>query len=452
MRKLFGTDGIRGVANVYPMTTELAMQVGRGVAFLSKRTKRRHRVLIGKDTRLSGYMLENAIAAGICSMGVDVMLVGPVPTPGIAFLTHSMRADAGIVISASHNPFQDNGIKIFGPDGFKLPDQWEEDIEELIFSDKMDALRPTAEEVGKAFRINDSQGRYIVFLKNTFPSHMTLDGIKVAVDCANGATYVVAPAVFEELGADVAVTCNKPDGHNINDGCGSLYPEHVARLVRETNADVGVAFDGDGDRLIMVDEKGAIIDGDFICAICAKDLKERSLLKNDVVVGTLMSNLGLEVALKRIGVSLTRAKVGDRYVVEDMRANGHNLGGEQSGHIVFLDHNTTGDGILSALQVLAAVRRSGKPLSELAKIMEAFPQTLINVKVREKPALSTIPPIKNAVEDAEKRLGADGRILVRYSGTENLARVMVEANDQGLADSCALQVSDIIRKHLGVES
>lgn len=449
MRKLFGTDGIRGVANVYPMTTELAMQVGRGVAYVSKKGKRRHKILIGKDTRLSGYMLENAIASGICSMGVDIMLVGPLPTPGIAFLTHSMRADAGIVISASHNPFQDNGIKLFGPDGFKLPDQFEQKIEDLIFSDTMDALRPTAEQIGKAFRINDSQGRFIVFLKSTFPADMTLDGMKLAVDCANGATYVVAPAVFQELGADIVLSGVSPNGQNINENCGSLYPERLAALVKETNADAGIAFDGDGDRVIMVDETGAVVDGDHICVLCAQDLKNRNSLKNNTVVGTLMSNMGMEVCLKEMGLSLVRTQVGDRYVVETMRAHGYNIGGEQSGHIIFLDLNTTGDGILTALQVLAVMQRTGKRLSELAAAMQPFPQTLINVKVREKPALSTIPAVKNAVGEAENDLGDAGRILVRYSGTENVARVMVEAREENTAVAIAGQVADIIRQYLG---
>lgn len=449
MRKLFGTDGIRGVANVYPMTTELAMQVGRGVAYVSKTGKRRHKILIGKDTRLSGYMLENAIASGICSMGVDVMLVGPLPTPGIAFLTHSMRADAGVVISASHNPFQDNGIKLFGPDGFKLPDQFEQKIEDLIFGDTMDALRPTAEHIGKAFRINDSQGRFIVFLKSTFPTDMTLDGMKLAIDCANGATYVVAPAVFQELGADIVLSGVTPNGQNINEKCGSLYPDRLAALVKESNADAGIAFDGDGDRVIMVDENGAVVDGDHICVLCAQDLKNRNSLKNNTVVGTLMSNMGMEVCLKEMGLSLVRTQVGDRYVVEAMRANGYNLGGEQSGHIIFLDLNTTGDGILSALQVLAVMQRTGKRLSELAAAMQPFPQTLINVKVREKPALSTVPAVKNAVEEIENNLGDTGRILVRYSGTENVARVMVEAREENTAVSMAGQVADIIRQYLG---
>ncbi len=449
MRTLFGTDGIRGVANVYPMTTELAMQVGRGVAYVAKKTKRRHKVLIGKDTRVSGYMLENAIAAGVCSMGVDVMLVGPLPTPGIAFLTQSMRADAGIVISASHNPFQDNGIKVFGPDGFKLPDQLEQDIEELIFSDKMDALRPTAAEVGKAFRIDDAHGRYIVFLKHGFPSSMTLDGMKLALDCANGATYRVAPNVFQELGADIHVIGNAPDGQNINAGCGALYPEKVAEQVTAKGADAGIAFDGDGDRCMMVDEKGAIVDGDVICAICAKDLVDQGAMRNGAVVGTLMSNMGLEAALTRMGLKLVRTKVGDRYVVEEMRKNGYNLGGEQSGHVIFLDLTTTGDGIMSALQVLAVMQRTGKPLSELSKVMERYPQVLINVKVKEKPALSTIPAIKNAVAEAEGTLTNRGRLLLRYSGTENLARVMVEADDQKLAGSVAEQVADVVKLQLG---
>jgi phosphoglucosamine mutase len=449
LEKLFGTDGIRGVANMYPMTTELAMQVGRGVAYVFKNKHRRPKILIGKDTRLSGYMLENAIAAGICSMGVDVMLVGPLPTPAIAFLTQSMRADAGIVISASHNPFQDNGIKVFGNDGFKLPDETEGIIEELIFSDRIDSLRPTATAVGKAVRIDDARGRYIVFLKATFPKDMMLDGIKLVIDCAHGATYRVAPSVFEELGAEVVLFGVSPDGENINQNCGSTHPELISRAVKEEKADAGLAFDGDGDRLIMVDEKGSIVDGDRIMAMCAQDLIIGKKLKKHTVVGTLMSNMGMEVALNRLGARLIRTSVGDRYVVEEMRKKGYNLGGEQSGHIIFLDYNTTGDGILSALQVLAIVKKTGKGLSELAGVMETYPQKLINVKVKEKKDLSSIPAIKQCMDDTHCQLGDAGRLLVRYSGTESLARVMVEAEDARTVNEMAEQVAAVIREHLG---
>ena len=369
MKQLFGTDGVRGVANVYPMTTEIAMQLGRAIAFIVKNRVRGNTIVIGKDTRLSGYMLENALAAGICSMGVNVQLVGPLPTPGIAFITTSMRADAGVVISASHNPFQDNGIKIFSADGFKLPDEVEADIEDLIFSQKMAALRPVAEEVGRASRIDDAAGRYIVALKNTFPKNYVLDDFHIVLDCAHGATYKVAPHVFAELGARVTCIGCEPDGTNINAGCGALHPEVMAARVQQLGADIGLALDGDGDRLIVCDEHGRIVDGDHIMAICASELLHRRKLKKKTLVATVMSNMGLEQAMVAMGGQMVRTQVGDRYVVEAMRARGYNFGGEQSGHLVFLDYNTTGDGTLAALQLLAIMIRKRKPLSELAAIM-----------------------------------------------------------------------------------
>ncbi|MDA3786529.1 MAG: phosphoglucosamine mutase, partial [Deltaproteobacteria bacterium] len=418
MRKLFGTDGIRGVANIHPMTTEIAMQIGRGIAFQVRDMRKSHRIVIGKDTRISGYMLENALAAGICSMGVDVMLLGPMPTPGIAFITTSMRADAGVVISASHNPFQDNGIKIFSRDGFKLPDQKEADIEELIFSQKMEALRPVAEDVGKAFRIDDARGRYIVFLKNTFPKQYSLDGFHIVLDCAHGATYGVAPHVFEELGAKVTAIGVEPDGKNINKECGALHPEVMAAKVREVGADIGIALDGDGDRLIVCDEKGRIVDGDHIMAICAKDLLATKKLNKKTLVTTVMSNMGLEVAMARLGGKMVRTAVGDRYVVEEMRRNNYSFGGEQSGHLIFLDHNTTGDGILAALQLLAIMIKQNKPISELATVMDSFPQILKNVRTAQKMNLDLVPGFNQAMADMEKKLAGEGRILVRHSGTE----------------------------------
>ncbi|MBW2501345.1 MAG: phosphoglucosamine mutase, partial [Deltaproteobacteria bacterium] len=387
MRKLFGTDGVRGIANTYPMTTEIAMQLGRAVAFLVKHQvtgTHTPRIVIGKDTRLSGYMIENALAAGICSMGVNVLLVGPLPTPGIAFITTSMRADAGVVISASHNPFQDNGIKIFSRHGFKLPDEEELVLEDLIFSKKMDSLRPVAAEVGKAARIDDARGRYIVFLKNTFPKQFTLDGFHIVLDCAHGATYGVAPHVFRELGARVTSIGVEPDGKNINDGCGALHPGVMAERVRQENADLGVALDGDGDRLIVADEQGAVVDGDRIMAICAREMLAAGTLARNTLVATVMSNLGLEVAMERMGGRLVRTRVGDRYVVEEMRNHGYSFGGEQSGHLIFLEHNTTGDGILGALQLLAAIQKQQQPLSEMGRIMEPFPQVLKNVRTTEK--------------------------------------------------------------------
>ncbi|MFZ5774956.1 MAG: phosphoglucosamine mutase [Thermodesulfobacteriota bacterium] len=446
MRKLFGTDGVRGVANTHPMTTEIAMQIGRALAFLVKDTRRGHGIVIGKDTRLSGYMIENALAAGICSMGVDILLVGPLPTPGIAFITTSMRADAGVVISASHNPFQDNGIKIFARNGYKLPDEEELEIEDLIFSQKMEALRPVADEVGRASRIDDARGRYIVFLKNTFPKEYTLDAFHIVLDCANGATYGVAPHVFEELGATVTVLAAEPDGTNINRDCGALHPEHMAAKVRELGADIGLALDGDGDRLIVCDEQGRIVDGDHIMAICAAELLEMGQLKEKTLVATVMSNLGLEIAMRGMGASLVRTQVGDRYVVEAMRANGYNFGGEQSGHLIFLDHNTTGDGILAALQLLAVMIRKNKPLSELARIMESVPQVLKNVRTAERINTAKIPGFTARVAAMEKELGTDGRILVRASGTEPVIRVMVEGMDAGRIDAMADELCELIRR------
>jgi phosphoglucosamine mutase len=430
MGKIFGTDGVRGVANVYPMTTEMAMQLGRGVAYVFKNDKRRHKIVIGKDTRLSGYMIENAIASGICSMGVDVLLVGPLPTPGIAFITSSMRADAGVVISASHNPFQDNGIKFFSRDGFKLDDEIEDRIEELIFSNDIDHLRPTAEEVGKAFRVDDAVGRYVVFLKNTFSRDLTLEGMKIAMDCANGASYKVAPAVFEELGANLVLTGVKPNGYNINQDCGSVYPQVTAELVKESGAQLGIAFDGDADRLICVDERGTVVDGDQLMAIFASRMLKDQTLKHSTLVTTVMSNMGLEMALKSMGGEIVRTAVGDRYVVERMLADGYNLGGEQSGHIIFLDHNTTGDGILTALQLLEVMVAEDKPLSELASIMERFPQHLVNVRVKERKPLEDFPEIIRTVEQVKEKLGSEGRLLIRPSGTEPVIRVMIEGKDQ----------------------
>ena len=445
MKKLFGTDGIRGVANIYPMTTEIAMQVGRAIAFQVKDRAHGHRIVIGKDTRLSGYMIENALAAGICSMGVDVLLVGPLPTPGIAFITTSMRADAGVVISASHNPFQDNGIKIFSRDGFKLSDDYEADIEELIFSQKMAALRPVADEVGRARRIDDARGRYIVFLKNTFPQKFTLDDFHIVLDCAHGATYGVAPHVFEELGAKVTTFGVNPDGKNINKDCGALHPEHMAEVVRQTGADIGLALDGDGDRLIVADETGRIIDGDHVMAICAAEMIRQRKLKKKTLVATVMSNMGLEVAMQQMGGRMVRTKVGDRYVVEEMRKNGYSFGGEQSGHLVFFDHITTGDGTLAALQLLAIMKKQRKPLSELATVMENFPQVLKNVRTSSQIDVNHIPDFSATVRSMEQKLGDTGRILVRPSGTESLIRVMVEGQDtsmiQAMADELCAMVS-----------
>ena len=449
MKKLFGTDGVRGVANVYPMTTEMAMQIGRAAAYIFKNGQRRHRIVIGKDTRLSGYMIENAMVAGICSMGVDVVLVGPLPTPGIANITTSMRADAGVVISASHNPFQDNGIKFFSRDGFKLPDEVELKIEELIFSKKIDSLRPIATEVGKAYRIDDAVGRYVVFLKSTFPKELDLAGLKIVLDCANGAAYKVAPAVLEELGAEVIAVGVKPNGTNINEGCGSLHPKVISEAVKEHRADLGIALDGDADRVIFVDEFGNEVDGDQIMAICATELLKQKKLRKNTLVATVMSNMGLDIALKKAGGKVLKTAVGDRYVVEEMRRGGYSLGGEQSGHLIFLDHNTTGDGVLAALQVLAIMRRHGKSLSQLAEVMIPLPQVLLNVRVAEKKDVNTVPQVAKVIKGIEDQLKDEGRILIRYSGTEPLLRIMLEGQDKYQITGWAKDIADVVERTLG---
>jgi phosphoglucosamine mutase len=451
-RKLFGTDGIRGVANVDPMTGELAMQLGRAIAHIFKEAKGNHRIVVGKDTRLSGYMLETALASGICSMGADVWLVGPLPTPGIAFITTSMRANAGVVISASHNPYYDNGIKIFSQDGFKLPDEMEHRIEELILSNHLDSLRPTASAVGKAHRIDDAIGRYVVFLKNTFPNHLTLDGLRIALDCANGAAYRVAPMVLEELGAEVIPIGVEPNGENINADCGSLYPEIVSRLLLEKGADIGMALDGDGDRIVFVDRYGKEVDGDHILAICGLQMLSEGRLKKGTLVTTVMSNIGLDRAMKATGGKVVRTQVGDRYVVEEMVRGEYNLGGEQSGHTIFLDYNTTCDSVLTALQVLAIMEQKERPLDELAKVMEPLPQVLYNVEVKEKKDLSDIPEIGGRIKRIEKELGNSGRILIRYSGTEPLLRIMVEGEDETKLNQYAQDLVELVRKHIGTDN
>ena len=448
-KKLFGTDGVRGVANIEPMTSEMALQLGRAIAYIFKKENRRHRIVIGKDTRLSGYMLESAMMAGICSMGVDTVIVGPLPTPGIAFITSSMRADAGVVISASHNAYQDNGIKFFSRDGLKLPDEMELQIEKFIFENHDPSHRPTASEVGKAYRVDDAIGRYVVFAKNTFPKELTLDGLKIAVDCANGAAYKVAPAVFYELGAEVIPISVKPDGENINHECGALYPEKVAAAVRESGAHVGFALDGDGDRCIMVDEKGNVLDGDYILAICAIAMMKEGSLKKNTVVSTIMSNSGFEAAITSAGGRVIRTGVGDRYVVEEMLKGGYNLGGEQSGHIIFLDHTTTGDGIISALQILKHMIVEGKPLSELSKVMTTFPQILLNVRVKQKKDLSLLPSVAAALKGVEDKLKGRGRAFIRYSGTEPLARITIEGEEQKEITAMANELAELLAKELG---
>ncbi|MBI5468265.1 MAG: phosphoglucosamine mutase [Deltaproteobacteria bacterium] len=448
-KRLFGTDGVRGIANIEPMTSEMALQLGRAVAYVFKKEARRHRIVIGKDTRLSGYMLESAMMAGICSMGVDTLIVGPLPTPGIAFITSSMRADAGVVISASHNEYQDNGIKFFSRDGLKLPDDVELQIEDFIFENQDPSHRPTASEVGKAYRVDDAIGRYVVFAKNSFPRELTLDGLKIAVDCANGAAYKVAPDVFYELGAEVIPVGVKPNGVNINHECGALYPENVSKAVREAGADVGFALDGDGDRCIMVDEKGTVLDGDFIMAINALGMIKEGRLRKNTLVSTIMSNSGLEEAMERGGGRVVRTAVGDRYVVEEMLKNGYNFGGEQSGHLIFLDHTTTGDGVITALQILTRMVREGKKLSELSKVLEVYPQVLLNVKVKEKKDLKTLPTVVKALKSIEEKLKMRGRVFIRYSGTEPLARITIEGRKKDEITAMAEDLASILRKEIG---
>lgn len=449
MRKLFGTDGVRGVANLEPMTSETAMQLGRAAAHLFMRRAGRHQIVIGKDTRVSGYMLESALISGICSMGVDVLVVGPMPTPAVAFLTRSLRADAGVMISASHNPYQDNGIKFFSNDGFKLPDDIEARIEELIVSNEISHLRPTADAIGKAFRIDDAEGRYIEFVKRSLPKDLDFQGIKLVVDCAHGAAYKVAPKVLRELGAKVEAIGIQPDGMNINAGCGAVHPEVLQKAVREHGAHIGIALDGDADRAIFVCEKGNVINGDHIMAALGLDLHRNGQLAKQTVVGTVMSNFGLEIALSKAGMTLARTAVGDRYLLERMLADGYNFGGEQSGHFIFLDHNTTGDGLISALQVLSLMKRTQKPLSELAQAMMAVPQVLLNVKVSRKPKLETVPDLEQAIRAGERRLNGSGRVLVRYSGTESLLRIMVEGERDALIHEVADQLAQVVRTHLG---
>ena len=440
---------MRGVANVEPMTPETAMRLGRAVAYHFRHKSRRGRIVIGKDTRLSGYMFEQAIAAGICSMGADVMICGPLPTPGIAFITSSMRADAGIVISASHNPYQDNGIKIFAADGFKLPDEVEMHLEELITGTELDKHTPSSAHIGRATKIEDSRGRYTVFLKNVFPRHLTLDGLRIVVDTANGAAYKVAPWVFQELGAEVIQVGDEPNGTNINEDCGALHPGKMCEMVKRYRANIGIAVDGDADRVIIADENGEEVDGDTVMAMVGLRMLERKELKKDTVVATVMSNLGLERAIDGAGGKLVRTSVGDRYVVEEMRKHGYNFGGEQSGHLVFLDHMTTGDGVLAALQVLAVMLESGKPLSELRRVMTRYPQVLVNLKVLEKRPLETLTEVTKLVAQVEAKLGKDGRVLVRYSGTEHKARVMVEGPDEVVIRSYAEEIGRAIERGCG---
>jgi len=430
-RKLFGTDGVRGLANAGVMTPEMAFRIGAAVTHQSRsRVGHAPRVVIGKDTRVSGYLFETAIASGVCALGGRVLLSGPLPTPAIAHITQSMRADVGIVISASHNVYRDNGIKIFGPDGFKLPDETELELESLMAGDLLDRRRPTGTRVGRAERLDDAPGRYVAFVKSTFPANRTLDGVRVAIDAAHGAAYRVAPLVFSELGADVFPVGVRPNGQNINHKCGALHPQTCAREVKRCSANIGIALDGDADRAIFLDEKGQVVDGDAVMALCATRMLRSGKLKKRTLVTTVMSNLGLERALEREKGKLLRTQVGDRYVVEEMRRKGYNFGGEQSGHLIFLDHATTGDGLVAALQLLAIVLEEQRPLSELVpEVMERVPQVLINVALPARRPLGQMPRTGRAIEAVRKKLGKKGRVLVRWSGTEPKLRVMVEGMD-----------------------
>ena len=445
-RVLFGTDGMRGVANLEPMTSATVMRLGMAVAARLRQPGRHTRIAIGKDTRLSGYMFESALAAGIVAMGADVWLTGPLPTPGIAFITSSMRCDAGVVISASHNPFEDNGIKVFARDGYKLPDHVEAEIEALMSSPELDAQRAAPADIGYSRKIEDARGRYVVYCKATFPSELSLDGLRIVVDGANGAAYRVGPNVFEELGAKVIAIHTNPNGKNINARAGALHPQTMAETVRNHDAHLGIAFDGDADRLVLCDEHGTIVDGDAVMAMCATRMLQQKRLVKDTLVTTVMSNIGLERALRAAGGKLVRTQVGDRYVVEEMRKHGYNLGGEQSGHLVFLDHATTGDGIVAALHVLAIMTRENKALSELARVMTRTPQVLINTAVERKVPLDQLPAVQKMIADVERQLGDDGRILVRYSGTENKVRVMIEGTNESEIKAWAEDIAAALSK------
>lgn len=447
--KIFGTDGVRGRANMYPMAVEVALALGRAAGKIFRTRSGKHRVVIGKDTRLSCYMFENALIAGLCSMGVDTLMVGPLPTPGVAFITRAYRADAGIVISASHNPYFDNGIKFFSSEGFKLPDEWEKEMETLVATENFEDCLPADCDIGKNTKINDADGRYIEFVKATFPRKQSLKGVKIALDCANGAAYKVAPLVFRELDAQVFVYGNMPNGLNINDGCGSLHPETVQKAVIDHHADVGIALDGDADRVVMVDENAQIVDGDVILAICARDMMRQGLLKNNKVVSTVMCNFGFVKAMEGLGIEVIQAAVGDRYVIQEMLKHEANLGGEQSGHLIFLDHNTTGDGLVSALQVLRIMTETDSKLSDLAAIFQKYPQACVNVKVKSKPPLENLSTLDEAVKEAEKGLAGAGRVLVRYSGTENICRVMVEGPKFKQVHQMANSIASVIKTEIG---
>jgi phosphoglucosamine mutase len=455
-KKIFGTDGVRGVANVEPVTAETALKLGRAAAHVFKnleseaRGRGRHKIVIGKDTRLSGYMLENALSSGILSMGVDVLFIGPLPTPGVAYVTRSLRADAGIVITASHNPYADNGIKFFRPDGYKLDDQIEGEIEDLVFSGRIENIRPTAEAVGKAVRIDDALGRYIEFAKASFPRGLTLEGVRIVVDCAHGAAYKATPCVLRELGAEVIVYGHQPDGTNINRDCGSMHPEIMCQKVVAHGAQLGIAHDGDADRVLLCDETGTLIDGDDIMAIAALDMLKQGTLAQQTLVTTVMSNAGLDAVIHAAGGKTLRTAVGDKNVIDEMLRGGFNLGGEQSGHMIFRDHSTTGDGLVSALQILSAMKTAGQPLSQLAKCWTRYPQLVTNVKVREKIPFEQLADVLQFVSQAEAEVKpAGGRVLLRYSGTEPKVRLLIEGRDQSILEKWSAKICGSLKQQIG---
>ena len=456
-KKIFGTDGVRGTANVEPVTAETALKLGRAAAHVFKnlesqaRGRGKHKIVIGKDTRLSGYMLENAISSGILSMGVDVLFIGPLPTPGVAYATRSLRADAGIVITASHNPYTDNGIKFFRADGYKLDDKIEGEIENLVFSGAIEKVRSSSDQIGKAVRIDDALGRYIEFAKSSFPKGLTLEGLKIVLDCGHGAAYKSSPCVLRELGAEVFVFNNQPDGTNINENCGSMHPEAMCKKVVECGAHLGIAHDGDADRVLLCDEKGNLIDGDDIMAIAALEMLAENSLAGKTLVSTVMSNAGLEAAIKQAGGKMLRTAVGDRNVIDEMLRHDFNFGGEQSGHLIFRDHASTGDGLVAALQILRIMKAKGAPLSQLAKCWTRFPQLVTNVKVREKKPFAQLDAVNQLVAEAEKELSAQGgRLLLRYSGTEPKARLLVEGRDTATLKTWSKKICGAIQAQIGI--
>src|SRR2546421_1967328 len=455
-KKIFGTDGVRGVANVEPVTAETALKLGRAAAYVfaelnPRRTPAgaRPKIVLGKDTRLSGYMLENALVAGITSLGADVLVIGPLPTPGVAYITRSLRADAGIVLTAPHNPYEDNGIKFFRHDGYKLDDQVEEKIEKLFFTGEIDSIRPTAGKIGRATRIDDALGRYIEFAKASFPRKMSLEEMRVAVDVANGAAYKSTPCILSELGADVAIVHNQPNGMNINDGCGSTHPEEIQRAVQLSDADVGITHDGDADRVLLCDDNGEIVDGDEILTIAAVDLLRAGQLRDNTLVATVMSNFGLDETLAAHGGKIVRTKVGDRYVIEEMVARNFNLGGEQSGHIIFRDFTTTGDGIISALQILRIMHTTGQPLSKLKTCLKKYPQAQRNLVVKSKPPIEDLCEVMKLRDEVERELAGKGRVLLRYSGTEPKIRLLIEGRELDKIDKHANRIADAIQTAIG---